>query len=74
MIMQSFEGERYMDRELLTYRNLEGRFYMSEKLLRVGTTYISVTNVEQSSAWYVNKLDAELSYKDGDKAILNLAN
>lgn len=47
---------------------------MSEKLLRVGTTYIPVTNVELSSEWYVNKLGAELSYKDGDKAILNLAN
>ena len=47
---------------------------MSEKLLRVGTTYIPVTNVEMSSEWYVNKLDAELSYKDEDKAILNLAN
>jgi hypothetical protein len=47
---------------------------MSEKLLRVGTTYIPVTNVELSSVWYVNKLDAELSYKDEDKAILNLAN
>ncbi|MEH7125971.1 VOC family protein [Bacillus sp. JJ1532] len=47
---------------------------MSEKLLRVGTTYIPVTNVELSSEWYVNKLDAELSYKDEDKAILNLAN
>jgi len=30
--------------------------------------------VELSSEWYVNKLDAELSYKDEDKAILNLAN
>ncbi|URM32558.1 VOC family protein [Cytobacillus firmus] len=47
---------------------------MSEKLLRVGTTYIPVTNVELSSEWYVNKLGAELSYKDQDKAILNLAN
>lgn len=47
---------------------------MSEKLLRVGTTYIPVTNVELSSEWYVNKLGAELSYKDGDKAILNFAN
>lgn len=47
---------------------------MSEKLLRVGTTYIPVTNVEQSAEWYVNKLGAELSYKDEDKAILNLAN
>ncbi|MBS4214065.1 MULTISPECIES: VOC family protein [Neobacillus] len=47
---------------------------MSEKLLRVGTTYIPVTNVELSSEWYVNKLAADLSYKDEDKAILNLAN
>jgi catechol 2,3-dioxygenase-like lactoylglutathione lyase family enzyme len=47
---------------------------MREKLLRVGTTYIPVTNVELSSEWYVNKLGAELSYKDEDKAILNLAN
>ncbi|MBD3109242.1 VOC family protein [Bacillus sp. AGMB 02131] len=47
---------------------------MSEKLLRIGTTYIPVTNVERSSEWYVNKLGEELSYKDEDKAILNLAN
>ena len=36
--------------------------------------YIPVTNVELSSEWYVNKLGAELSYKDEDKAILNFAN
>ncbi|MDR7080690.1 catechol 2,3-dioxygenase-like lactoylglutathione lyase family enzyme [Neobacillus niacini] len=47
---------------------------MIDKLLRVGTTYIPVTNVELSSEWYVNKLGAELSYKDEDKAILNFAN
>ncbi|WP_374055936.1 VOC family protein [Rossellomorea sp. FM04394] len=47
---------------------------MNEKLLRIGTTYIPVTNVELSTEWYVNKLGAELSYKDEDKAILNLAN
>ncbi|MGE7635410.1 VOC family protein [Bacillus paramycoides] len=47
---------------------------MKDKLLRVGTIYIPVTNVELSSKWYVNKLGAELSYKDEDKAILNLAN
>lgn len=47
---------------------------MSEKLLRVGTTYIPVVNVELSSEWYVNKLGAELNYKDEDKAILDLAN
>jgi hypothetical protein len=47
---------------------------MTEKLLRVGTTYIPVTNVELSTEWYVLNLGAELSFKDEDKAILNLAN
>ncbi|ASN06043.1 VOC family protein [Virgibacillus necropolis] len=47
---------------------------MSHKLLRIGTTYIPVTNVVLSSEWYVSKLGAELSYKDEDKAILNFAN
>ncbi|MDI2588488.1 VOC family protein [Psychrobacillus sp. NEAU-3TGS] len=47
---------------------------MGENLLRVGTIYIPITNVKSASEWYVNKLGAELSYKDEDKAILNLAN
>ncbi|MFC4403741.1 VOC family protein [Gracilibacillus xinjiangensis] len=47
---------------------------MKHKLERVGTTYIPVTNVELSAEWYVNKLGGELSYKDEDKAIVNLAN
>ncbi|WP_144513769.1 VOC family protein [Bacillus sp. FJAT-22090] len=47
---------------------------MNKKLLRVGTIYIPVTDIEISSQWYVNKLGAELSYKDKDKAILNFAN
>jgi catechol 2,3-dioxygenase-like lactoylglutathione lyase family enzyme len=47
---------------------------MGEKLVRIGTTYIPVTNVDLSADWYVKKLGAELSYKDNDKAILNLAN
>ncbi|MFC4322996.1 VOC family protein [Litchfieldia salsa] len=46
---------------------------MSEKLIRVGTTYIPVTDVDLSTKWYVSNLGAELSYKDDDKAILNLA-
>jgi catechol-2,3-dioxygenase len=44
---------------------------MPKKLIRIGTIYIPVTNVELSSDWYINKLGAELSYKDQDKAILN---
>jgi catechol 2,3-dioxygenase-like lactoylglutathione lyase family enzyme len=47
---------------------------MSEKLIRVGTTYIPVSNVEESAEWYVRNLDAVLSYQDSDKAIINLAN
>ena len=47
---------------------------MGETLVRVGTTYIPVRNVVQSANWYVNKLGAELSYQDQDKAILNFAN
>lgn len=47
---------------------------MNEKLIRVGTTYIPVTNVEVSSDWYVSKLGAELCYKDVHKVILNFAN
>jgi catechol 2,3-dioxygenase-like lactoylglutathione lyase family enzyme len=47
---------------------------MSETLIRVGTTYIPVSNVEHSSGWYVSRLAAELSYQDADKAIINLAN
>lgn len=47
---------------------------MKESLIRVGTMYIPVSNVEQSTEWYMNNLGAELSYKDQDKAILNFAN
>lgn len=47
---------------------------LSHKLLRVGTTYIPVSNVERSTQWYKNMLGAEISYQDEDKTILNLAN
>ncbi|HLU23052.1 VOC family protein [Lederbergia graminis] len=46
---------------------------MGQKLIRVGTTYIPVTDVDIATEWYVTRLDAELSYKDNDKAIINLA-
>jgi catechol-2,3-dioxygenase len=46
---------------------------MKEKLQRVGTTYIPVTDISSSTDWYVNKLGAEITYLDEDKAILNLA-
>lgn len=46
---------------------------MNGKLVRIGTTYIPVSNVDLSSEWYVITLGAELKYKDEDKAILNFA-
>lgn len=52
----------------------KGGIEMKGKILRVGTTYIPVRNIERSSSWYISKLGAELSYKDEDKAILNFAN
>ncbi len=58
----------------MLFELLKGESRMKDKLLRIGTIYIPVTNVELSSKWYVNKLGAELSYKDEDKAILNFAN
>lgn len=58
----------------MLFELLKGESRMKDELLRVGTIYIPVTNVELSSKWYVNKLGAELSYKDEDKAILNFTN
>lgn len=46
---------------------------MSGKLLRVGTVYVPVTDVDRSAEWYTEHLDAEVSYRDEDKAIINLA-
>ncbi|RXI96534.1 VOC family protein [Anaerobacillus alkaliphilus] len=46
---------------------------MNNKLLRVGTIYLPVTNVERSADWYESKLGAVVTYKDKDKAIINLA-
>lgn len=46
---------------------------MSQTLLRVGTTYLPVTNVQRSATWYTENLGATLNYMDEDKAILDLA-
>jgi catechol 2,3-dioxygenase-like lactoylglutathione lyase family enzyme len=53
---------------------LKGETGMEDKLLRIGTTYLPVSNVDLSAEWYVTKLGAVLNYKDKDKAILNFAN
>jgi catechol-2,3-dioxygenase len=47
---------------------------MSEKLIRVGTNYIPVNDVDRAAEWYEGILGAVLNYKDGEKAILDLAN
>ncbi|MFO1442253.1 VOC family protein [Bacillus sp. Bva_UNVM-123] len=44
------------------------------KLVRVGTIYIPVLDVKKSVNWYVENLDAILTYEDEDKGIINLAN
>ncbi|MFS0821871.1 VOC family protein [Bacillus sp. 1P02SD] len=46
---------------------------MKQTLLRVGTTYLPVTNVQRSATWYTENLGATLNYMDEDKAILDLA-
>ncbi|WP_449537672.1 VOC family protein [Ferdinandcohnia sp. Marseille-Q9671] len=46
---------------------------MTNKLLRVGTTYLPVSNVKRSASWYEENLGAILTYIDDDKAILNFA-
>ncbi|MFS0785344.1 VOC family protein [Shouchella sp. 1P09AA] len=43
-------------------------------LVRVGTVYLPVMDVDVAAEWYVNNLHAEVSYKDEEKAILNIAN
>ena len=35
-----------------------------EQLIRIGTTYLPVQNVEEAAEWYTAKLGAQLNYKD----------
>lgn len=46
---------------------------MKGKLSRVGTTYLPVKDVEESTTWYAEHLGAKVNYKDNDKAILQFA-
>lgn len=43
-------------------------------LVRVGTIYIPVKEVEVSAKWYEEKIGALVSYIDSEKAIINFAN
>lgn len=47
---------------------------MSDQLIRVGTIYIPVSDVDRAAEWYARNIGAEISYKDQLKAILNFAN
>lgn len=46
---------------------------MNSRLVRVGTIYLPVKEVEVSARWYKEKIGAEISYIDNTKAILNFA-
>lgn len=46
---------------------------MKDKLNRVGTIYIPVTDIDRSQKWYVQHLGAELKHLDEEKAIIDLA-
>ncbi|WP_455662692.1 VOC family protein [Pradoshia sp.] len=46
---------------------------MIEKLNRVGTVYIPVTDPDRSQKWYIQHLGAELKHLDEAKAIIDLA-
>lgn len=47
---------------------------MQNKLIRVGTQYIPVENPKEAAEWYKDKVQAEISYLDEEKAIMNFAN
>ena len=46
---------------------------MNSKLVRIGTIYLPVKVVEVAAKWYEEKLEADISYIDNTKAILNFA-
>lgn len=53
--------------------NLYGEVNTMTILKRVGTTYIPVTKLAQSTQWYVKHLEAKVAYQDDKKTILNMA-
>lgn len=46
---------------------------MNHSLIRVGTIYLPVQEVDRSAVWYKEKLGAVIHYKDEQKAIIGLA-
>lgn len=47
---------------------------MNEKIYRVGTIYIPVSDLKQASKWYQVNLDAKENFRNDDKAIMDFAN
>jgi catechol-2,3-dioxygenase len=68
------EGNPSLHIEKYIRKTTRGVGELGNHLLRIGSTYLPVSDVKQSTDWYVTKLNAELSYQDQQKAILNLAN
>ena len=58
---------------LIVWRISKGAQLVGEQLIRVGTKYIPVKDVNLTSDWYVNNLEEQLNYIDEDKEIINLA-
>ncbi|WP_406944354.1 VOC family protein [Halobacillus sp. SY10] len=46
---------------------------MNHSLIRVGTIYLPVQEVDKSAVWYEEKLGADINYQDNQKAIVDLA-
>ncbi|MGR9049469.1 VOC family protein [Halobacillus faecis] len=46
---------------------------MNHSLIRVGTIYLPVKEVDKSAIWYQEKLRADINYQDNQKAIIGLA-
>ncbi|MBN9653564.1 VOC family protein [Halobacillus sp. GSS1] len=46
---------------------------MNHSLIRVGTIYLPVQEVDRSAVWYKEKLRASIHYQDEQKAIISLA-
>ncbi|QAS54306.1 VOC family protein [Halobacillus litoralis] len=47
---------------------------MQTTVVRVGTIYIPVQDVQRAVDWYENHLGASTNYQDHDKAIIDVAN
>ena len=57
----------------MDYKNMvyiKGDYCMSEKLVRVGTFYLPVMDLDRSSTWFVDRLGADLAIEMSTKRFL----